>query len=513
MPYFPLCATFQTPRSVTLDVRASTLSMNREDFVGTSDLVSNLWNLCHTLRDDGITYHQYVTELTYLLFLKMSAEQGREDGHIPSEYRWEILTKSHGPALLDTYKRLLLDLGSSSTPGVSSAVRQIYENASTALRHPQNLSKLIKEIDTLAWFEADRDGFGDLYEGLLEKNASEKKSGAGQYFTPRPLIDAIVQCVKPDAGELIQDPAAGTAGFLIAAHRYIKQRYQDPQNPDVINLSNAQLDHLRDKAFYGLELVPETHRLALMNLMLHDIEGNLRLGDTLSSDGTELQRADLILSNPPFGTKRGGEQPRRSDFTFLTSNKQLAFVQHIYRGLKPGGRAAVVIPDNVLFEDGVGVKIREDLMNKCRLHTILRLPTGIFYAQGVKTNVLFFQRAKQDQNATDQIWIYDLRARMPSFGKRTLFSMSYFEDFIKKYGTDPNGLSPRTPDEDLEGRWKSFSRQQIRERGDNLDISWIRDESAVASDDLLEPDVIAQEILGLLQSASEEMQALMDELA
>jgi type I restriction enzyme M protein len=348
----------------------------------TTDIVQKLWNLCNVLRDDGITYHQYVSELTWLLFLKMAKETEREK-QLPKGYRWDDLTKREGIEQLRFYRELLLHLGTEASPRVQA----IYVDASTAMKVPRNLKKLVDSIDELDWYSAKSEGLGDLYEGLLEKNASEKKSGAGQYFTPRPLIDCIVTVMQPQAGEMIQDPAAGTAGFLIAADRYIK-RHTD----ELFTLTEQQQVFQRQHAFYGAELVPDTQRLALMNLMLHDIEGGLQLGDTLSPLGAELPKADLIMTNPPFGTKKGGGLPTRDDFTYPTSNKQLAFLQHVYRALKPGARAAVVLSDNVLFEENTGTRIRADLMDKCNLHTILRLPTGIFYAQGVKTNVLFFTR-------------------------------------------------------------------------------------------------------------------------
>ena len=271
---------------------------------------------------------------------------------------------------------------------------------------------------------------GDLYEGLLEKNASETKSGAGQYFTPRPLIEAIIDVMQPQVGEVIQDPAAGTAGFLIAADRYIRAR-----TDNLYALSDEAEQFQREKAFVGMELVASTRRLALMNCMLHDIfgtgEGAVQLGNTLSPQGKTLKNADVILSNPPFGSAKGGGGPTRDDFTYKTSNKQLAFVQHFIRSLKDGGRAAVVLPDNVLFESGIGTDIRQDLMKKCRLHTILRLPTGIFYAQGVKTNVLFFEKIsntprEDGEDHTDTVWVYDARTNAPKFGKRTPLTKEYF---------------------------------------------------------------------------------------
>ncbi|HAA57590.1 MAG TPA: SAM-dependent methyltransferase [Myxococcales bacterium] len=463
----------------------------------TYDIVQKLWNLCHVLRDDGVTYHQYVNELTYLLFLKMAQETGVEE-QLPEGCRWGDLLGEEGIDLLTHYRRLLVELGSSE----SYRIQTIFANASTTIKIPKNLQKLVSAIDALDWYSARTEGLGDLYEGLLEKNANETKSGAGQYFTPRSLIDCVVQLIKPKAGELIQDPAAGTGGFLIAADRYIKDH-----TDDLFELDEQLQLFQRKSAFYGIELVQDTHRLATMNLMLHDIEGDILVGDTLSSKGTELPKVDVILTNPPFGTKKGGGRPTRDDFTYPTSNKQLAFLQHIYRGLKPGGRAAVVLPDNVLFEENTGREIRADLMDKCDLHTILRLPTGIFYAQGVKTNVLFFTKGEKDTGNTKGVWVYDLRTNMPSFGKRTPFTRAHMKEFEEAFGDDPLGQSERT-DQGEEGRFRYFTREQISDRNDNLDISWLKDDSVEHADDLPEPDEIAAEIMVLLQTAQEEMEAL-----
>ncbi|MCC9608085.1 type I restriction-modification system subunit M [Blastopirellula sp. JC732] len=465
--------------------------------MNTQDIVAKLWNLCHVLRDDGITYHEYVTELTYLLFLKMMKETGQE-GMLPDGYRWDDLAQLDGVDQLGFYRALLVHLGNEG----AGRIQAIFHDANTSLRQPKNLAKLVSDIDKLDWYSAREEGLGDLYEGLLEKNASEKKSGAGQYFTPRPLIECMVNCLQPQPGEVIQDPAAGTGGFLIQADRYIKQR-----SDELFDLPEKLQDFQRRQAFVGVELVPDTHRLLLMNAMLHGIDSDPKLGDTLSPDGMQLPKADLVLTNPPFGTKRGGGRPTRDDFTFVTGNKQLAFLQHIYRTLKPGGRAGVVLPDNVLFEEGIGTKIRADLMEKCNLHTILRLPTGIFYAQGVKTNVLFFTRGKTDAGNTKQVWVYDLRANMPSFGVRTPLTHGHFAEFEKCYGKKADGTSKRT-DQGEEGRFRCFTRELIDKRGDNLDLSWLKDENASDHDDLPEPDEIAAAIRERLQLALEEIDAL-----
>lgn len=417
---------------------------------------------------------------------------------MPKGYRWDDLASKDGVDQLAFYRSLLVHLGNEG----SGRVQAIFHDANTALRQPKNLAKIVSDIDQLDWYSAKDEGLGDLYEGLLEKNASEKKSGAGQYFTPRPLIECMVNCIQPQAGEIVQDPAAGTGGFLIRADQYIKER-----TDDLFDLPEKQQKFQQRQAFVGVELAPDTHRLLLMNCLLHGIDSDMILGDTLSPDGTRLPRADVVLTNPPFGTKRGGGKPTRDDFTFVTGNKQLAFLQHIYRTLKPEGRAAVVLPDNVLFEEGIGSKIRADLMEKCNLHTILRLPTGIFYAQGVKTNVLFFTRGKTDFGNTKQTWVYDLRANMPSFGVRTPLTHGHFTEFEKCFGKKPDGTSKRT-DQGEEGRFRCYSRDQISKRGDNLDISWLKDENATHHDDLPEPTELAALIREKLAIAMEEMDAL-----
>ncbi len=470
----------------------------------TTDIVAKLWSLCHILRDDGVTYNEYVTELTFLLFLKM-LEETKKEGRLPKTYRWRELAKRDGLDQLDYYKRLLLDLGK---PQKDTLVQAIFTDAQTRLRKPTNLKALTTSIDQLDWFSAREEGLGSLYEGLLQKNAEDKKSGAGQYFTPRPLIDCVIRLLKPQASEVVQDPAAGTAGFLVAADRYVKD-----QTDDLYKLSQQQGFFQRHDAFVGAELVPDTHRLCMMNLLLHGIEGGVALADTLSPDGERLPKADLVLTNPPFGTKKGGGRPTRSDFSVTadTSNKQLAFVEHVVRAVKPGGRVGMVVPDNVLFEDNTGRRLRTWLMDLCNLHTILRLPTGIFYAQGVKTNLLFFQRGKTDKANTKAVWVYDMRANMPAFGKTRLLTVEDFADFEKAYGSDPNGGGKRK-DQGEEGRWRCFARDAIKARNDNLDISWLRDTEAEAEEQLTEPEDIAAAIIGHLKAALEEIERLSEEL-
>lgn len=450
------------------------------------EIVQKLWNLCNVLRDDGITYHQYVTELTYLLFLKMMKETGQEY-MIPEKYRWDSLVEKDGIELKEHYQQLLLDLGKEE----NELLKQIYTDATSNIREPKNLEKIIQSTNNLDWYNAKQEGLGDLYEGLLEKNASEVKSGAGQYFTPRVLIDVIVELVNPEPGERCHDPAAGTFGFMIAADRHVRK-----QTDDYFDLSQEEIEFQKYKAFSGVELVRDTHRLAVMNALLHDIHGEILLGDTLSSLGESLKNFDVILTNPPFGTKKGGERATRTDFTFTTSNKQLNFLQHIYRALKANGkaRAAVVLPDNVLFEGGVGADIRRDLMDKCNLHTILRLPTGIFYAQGVKTNVLFFNRGASDVGNTKEVWVYDLRTNMPSFGKRNPLTKEHFEGFIKAYTAEDRS---QVKDE----RWNVFTREEIAKKGDSLDIGLIADESLSVYENLPDPIESAEEAVEKLELA------------
>ena len=465
--------------------------------MNTQEIVSKLWNLCNVLRDDGITYHQYVTELTYILFLKMAKETGAEE-KLPEAYRWDILKSKSGIELKTFYKELLNHLGEETT----GRVQQIYQGSSTNIEEPKNLEKIITTIDGLDWYSAKEEGLGNLYEGLLEKNASEKKSGAGQYFTPRVLIDVMVKLVDPKPGEKCNDPAAGTFGFMIAADHYLKEK-----TDNYFDLDTDLAEFQRTEAFSGCELVHETHRLALMNAMLHDIEGNIILGDTLTNVGKQMKDLDVVLSNPPFGTKKGGERATRDDLTFMTSNKQLNFLQHIYRSLKADGkaRAAVVLPDNVLFQEGDGTKIREDLMDKCNLHTILRLPTGIFYAQGVKTNVLFFTRGIEDKGNTKEVWFYDLRTNMPNFGKTNPLKESHFDEFVKAYTAEDR---EKVEDE----RWNKFTREQIREKNDNLDLGLIKDDSILDYEDLPDPIESAEEAVEKLEEATDLLMSVIKEL-
>jgi type I restriction enzyme M protein len=480
-------------------------------------IASKLWNQCNVLRDDGVTYHQYLNELTYILFLKLSEIKGFET-EIPEEYRWKMfVTEKDNSKAFALYRDFLANV---STKTTSNSIKEIYRDASTSLRKPVNFNTIVQAIDKLDWYEEDdRDMMGDIYESLLEKNATEKKSGAGQYFTPRPLINVMVKLSVPTIGERWNDPAAGTFGFMIAANQYLRGKHDN-----YFDLNTQERKFQKEEAFSGVELVPDAHRLALMNARLHDMESTIHLGDTLSKLGKELKNFDGVLANPPFGTKKGGELPNRDDFTYPTSNKQLNFLQHIYRSLKKDGkaRAAVVLPDNVLFDDNDGQKIRKDLMDKCNLHTILRLPTGIFYAAGVKTNVLFFTRGKEELGNTKKVWFYDLRTNMPTFGKRTPFTEEVFKDFIYAYtggmsadkvvdeydGSIDDELRARIKDE----RWQCYTREEIAEKNDTLDIGLITDNSVQSSDALGEPEDIIREAKDELNEILKQLDDILKEL-
>ncbi len=477
-----------------------------------SRFVHHLWALCHVLRDDGITYHQYVEELALLLFLKMAKQTGAE-AQLPDGARWDDLVHTAAAAQLPFYRTQLARLAQAREP----RVRAIFAGATTSLRGPHHLATLTAAVDALDFSDSadsadDRaeDGdtpsgpaerLGELYEGLLQKNASELKSGAGQYFTPRPLVESIVRLVRPRSGELIHDPAAGTGGFLVYADRYLKQTA-----PTLRPVGKRP----RPATLVGVELVPSTRRLALMNLTLHGVVGDVLLGDTLSPLGAELGPADVILTNPPFGNKRGGGPATRPDLKIATRNKQLLFLQHCYQALNPGGRAAIIVPDNVLFEEHAGTAIRAELLASCDLHTILRLPTGIFYAPGVKTNVLFFTRPARPTpgDATQRVWIYDLRTGLSSLGKRSPLTRGHLRDFEAAFGDDSTGGGARV-DGGAGGRFRCFSRQQLRDRGDSLDITWLASTRALPDPSPAPtPHALTHAILGRLHAATSALEAL-----
>ncbi len=459
-------------------------------------VVQKIWSLCHILRGDGVSYHEYISELTYLLFLKISKEKGIEN-LLPTGKRWTDIANYNGADLLNFYRELLTYLGAHAP---DETVRKIYAFPTTVFSHSENLKAVINGIAELDWHSMTMDSMGDIYEGLLAKNSQDSRSGAGQYFTPRALVDCIVRVVKPRLGEVIQDPATGSGGFLVSADRYIR------------SFSSDQKYIKNPPKYEGVEIEKGTHRICLMNAFLHQLHSNIILGDALTSDAAALSPADVILANPPFGAKAGSARKLREDIVHVTANKQLAFLQHIYLGLKPGGRAAVVLPDNVLFEEGVGRKIRRDLMNCCNLHTILRLPSGIFYSPGVKTNVLFFARGSQDFGNTQAVWVYDMRYGAAKYGRKRPLRSEDFAPFEAAYGDDPLGLSERRAQDDA-GRWRSFSREAIADRKDDLDISWLADTEVDPEDALTEPEEIAAAILSHLRAAVSEIEAVANDLA
>jgi type I restriction enzyme M protein len=454
------------------------------------DVVQKLWGFCNTLRHDGINYGDYIEQLTYLLFLKLADEKGVA---VPQGYDWDSLLEKSGTTLTDHYQDVLRRLG--KEPGL---LGDIFAGALSKFREPVNLKKLILLINETEWAELDVDLKAEAYEGLLQKFAAEQK-GAGQYFTPREAIRAIVRCIRPDIGAgavqgakgedfTIHDPAVGTAGFLIAAAEWNLKRRERP-------LTREEQQRLKRGTISGGEIVLETRRLALMNLYLHGLEGDIRYGDSIA-EGDPGKRYNVILTNPPFGTKGAGEAPGRDDFTVATSNKQLNFIQHVLTILKQGGRAAMVVPDNVLFEENAGRDVRGLLMKDCQLHTILRLPVGTFtpYSPGVKANVIFFRKGLP----TQEVWIYDLRTNVPKVTKGHPLTADYFAEFVTCYGSH---ATPHPNDRGESERFRRFTRQEIQDRDDNLDIFWLKDENLEDSNDLPEPEDLVSEAVTQLETA------------
>lgn len=468
-------------------------------------MVTKLWRLCSLLRKDGVTYPQYVTELTYLIFLKLASERGDGMVRMPTGCSWSDLIATPDQMLLDRYREVLSLLATSAQ---SRVMQVIFTEAKTVVREPSTLRRLVEAIDEEGWDSDKRDTFGDAYEGLLQKNAEETKRGAGQYFTPRPLVDAIVEVLRPQPGEVIQDPAAGTGGFLIAADRAIKEMEGA--------LSDSQRHFQTKSALRGVENVIDTFRLLCMNLYLHGIESDyIFVGDTLSSLGSDpaLSNADVILSNPPFGPSGGVSSRVDLLITAKSTTFQLPFVEHCMRALAPGGRAAVIVPDNVLFEGGRGQLLRRALMRDFDLHTILRLPTGIFYAQGVRTNVLFFNRPAEPTKAeaTDGTWIFDLRAPSASEQGGNSFTDGLAQ-FVIAYGSDPRGHALRSETE-FNGRFRRFTREAIAERDDDLYITWLNEEDEFEEElEFAAPDDVAAVVERHLLTALTEIRSLIDEL-
>lgn len=471
--------------------------------------VQVLWNASKSLQGGGVSYFEYMTELTYLLFLKMLAEVKRDEHlleeSIPKNFRWAALKSFAGADQLTHYRHILAELGKPKTSALP-LVRQIFEDAHTSITVPNALTQLISTIDKIAWHDYAEDGLGDVYEGLLEKTTSERKSKAGQYFTPRALIETIVKLVHPQPGEIVQDPAAGTAGFIIAAHRLISLN-----TDNLRTLSVKRRCWQRTQAYRGAELITGTHRLSTMNLVLHGIDTALQCVDALTPSFT-FEPADVILSNPPFNKFPDATERPEFEITNSAPKGPLPFVEHIVHSLKIGGRAAVVVPDNFLFEENIARRLRTWLMERCDLHTILRLPTGIFYAQGVKTNVLFFtKKSETPVAATKAVWVYDMRAQMPNFGKTRQLTTHDFEPFIKAFGQDPFDGESRK-DQGLAGRLRRFSRQEVADQNDNLDIHWLPNDATSMEEGLVELDDIAVAIKNHLQSALAEIESVTQEL-
>ena len=485
-------------------------------------IVQKLWNYCNVLRDDGLSYGDYVEQLTYLLFLKMADERSKppfnKTSSIPERYSWAKLIKLDGDALETQYRKTLEGLG--KEPGMLGI---IFRKAQNKIQDPANLRRLIVDlIDRESWLTLDADVKGDAYEGLLQKNAEDVKGGAGQYFTPRPLIAAMVDCMQPKPGDTICDPACGTGGFLLAAHDYVSKHHK--LNPD-------QKKHLKHEALRGWEIVDNTARLCVMNLYLHGIDPDecpITPVDSIRSDSGA--RFSMVLTNPPFGKKSSmavvneeGETERqdqvvvRDDFWASTKNKQLNFLQHVKTQLKINGRAAIVVPDNVLFEGGAGETIRRKLLHECDVHTLLRLPTGIFYAQGVKANVLFFDRKPASETPwTKKLWIYDLRTNMRFTLKTNPLRRANLDEFVECF--QPANRHERkatwTPKRSPDGRWRCFDYEELIKRDKvNLDIFWLRDESLEDSDNLPPPDEIAAEIVEDLQAALDQFAEITTDLA
>lgn len=458
-----------------------------------SDIVNTLWGFCHTLRHDGIDYGDYIEQITYLLFLKMADERAVE---LPPGRNWPTVREMSGTQLTDYYQDTLRQLG--RQPGI---LGDIFSGAQSRFSNPVNLKKLIGVIDQTEWTGLSVDVKAEAFEGLLEKAASEGKKGAGQYFTPRVLIQSIVRCLKPDPRQkpdfTIGDPACGTGGFLVSAYEWL----MDQTRGGAMDRETSR--RVRRATYHGTELVPRPRRLALMNLYLHELEPDIRLADSIYEvpDG---RAYDVILTNPPFGTKGANEAPEREDFTVATSNKQLNFLQHVLTTLKRGGRAAVVLPDNCLFADAAG-EVFEILMQDCSVHTVLRLPRGTFspYSPGTQTNVVFFTKG----HPTETTWIYDGRTNVPAFTKKERpLTTAAFGEFERCYGADPYGRAPRKSADSAEDRWRSFPIGEVKERDYKLDsLRWLRDESLDDEDTLPEPVELATDAIGALEAAVEEL--------
>lgn len=459
-----------------------------------TDVVNKLWGFCHTLRHDGIDYGDYIEQLTYLLFIKMADERGVD---LPAHTDWPSLRKQSGTELSDSYIAALRILG--RQPGI---LGDIFSGAQSRFANPVNLQKLIGVIDETEWTSIDTDVKAAAFEGLLEKAASEGKKGAGQYFTPRLLIRSMVRCVKPDPRVskdfTIDDPACGTGGFLVAAYEWLKDQTKGGA------LDRDLAKRIRTQTYFGQELVARPRRLALMNLYLHQVEPHIALADSIY-EVPDSRRYDVVLTNPPFGTKGANQAPEREDFVVQTSNKQLNFIQHVLTILKRGGRAAVVVPDNVLFAQQAG-EVFQVLMEDCDLHTVLRCPRGTFspYTEGTKTNVIFLTKGRP----TERTWIYDARANVPKINKKSRpLTAKHFAEFEKCYGDDPCGRSERSESHSAEDRWRCFSLDEVKAHHYKVDaLKWLRDEELDDPEELPPPEE-------LIAEAMEELNLALDDLA
>lgn len=487
-------------------------------------IVSKAWNFAHVLRDDGLSYMAYTEQITFLLFLKMADETTKPPFNrpsiVPAKFSWPKLLKLEGDELEAHYRHCLEELG--KQPGM---LGEVFKKARVDIQNPATLKRLIVDlIEPIKWSSMDADVKGDIYEGLLSKSAEESPKGAGQYFTPRELIKGIVDCVQPGPDDTICDPAVGTGGFLLAAYNYVVKQHGKELDKD-------QKKHLRTKFVKGADIVPNTARLCIMNLLLHGIDADpcpIKSGmDSLATDPGE--RFSVVLTNPPFGKKsnfsvvnEAGDLEKedavyeRQDFWTATKNKQLNFVQHVRTLLKINGRCAIVVPDNVLFEGGAGETVRRNLLKQCDVHTLLRLPTGIFYAQGVKANVLFFDaKPAQEKPWTSKLWVYDLRTNMHFTQKTNTLKRADLDDFVQCYRPGKRHLRKPTWDgqKNPEGRWRVFEYAELIKRDKvNLDIFWLKDQSLEDSDDLPAPDILAQEIADDLQTALEQFQGIAEKL-
>ena len=476
------------------------------------DLVLQVWGFCHTLRHDGIDYGDYIEQITYLLFLKMADERRidlsriraalPEGGERVIDCSWPELSRRSGADLTQHYGAVLGALG--QQPGLLS---DIFAGAASRFNSADNLQRLVELIDETEWTRLDVDVKAAVFEGLLEKAADEGKKGAGQYFTPRLLIQTIVQCVQPDPRvnpELaVCDPACGTGGFLVGAYEWLLAQHNGELPADLA-------PRVRRGTYFGQELVRRPRRLALMNLYLHGLEPEITLGDSIYEPPGD-RRFDVVLTNPPFGTKGAKQVPRRPDMSVATSNKQLNFLQHVLTILKPGGRAAVVVPDNCLFADQAGEVFRI-LTQDCDLHTVLRLPNGTFtpYSAGTKTNVVFFTKGRP----TEDVWVFDARTNVPRITKKDRpLTAAHFTAFKACYGADPDGRARRSSGDSLEDRWRSFPISEIRARDFKIDsLKWLRDES-LDDDDLSEPEDLIEEATTWLQAALSHLESIRDTLA